>query len=200
MYLSIQVEKEDTPQSVRALSAALLAYASELEDVKTGETGATGYSDVGSCSYGPGVTGAAGNAPTVAIVDEIAEPTPTPKRTRKPAAAVAPVEVEPEPEVEDSLDDADVPADEEEPEDEPVTKPAKAAKAAPAAKANGKAAPEDKALRQEVLERFASYADEAGVLEGKALLQEFNAAKFSEVAAEDLKAFGKRLTVLEAAL
>lgn len=59
---------------------------------------------------------------------------------------------------------------------------------------------DDKALRQEVLERFASYADEAGVLEGKALLQEFKATKFSEVSGTDLRAFAKRLTVLEAAL
>ena len=54
--------------------------------------------------------------------------------------------------------------------------------------------------RQEVLERFASYADEAGVLEGKSLLGEFNATKFSEVAGTDLRAFAKRLTVLEASL
>jgi len=182
MHLSISLDNNDSAHQIRSLSTALLVYATNLET--NGRTsGEVGY----------GVTGASA---TVAITDEIggagapAETPEKPKRTRKPAAAAAP-EPEPEPEVEP---DPDLPADEEEEEEPEEPAPPKEAKK------NGKAAGDDKALRQEVLERFASYADEAGVLEGKALLGEFNASKFSEVSGTDLRAFAKRLTVLEAAL
>lgn len=178
MYLSIQVENNDTPEQVRRLAHALNAFALDLDGVKETPVGATSDS-----------TGASGGPADVS-------PTPAPKRTRKPAQTAA---VTPTPEVEDLADDEpdDTPA---EPEDdgEEQEAPAKGAKAN--GKHNGKAAGDDKALRQEVLERFASYADEAGVLEGKSLLGEFNATKFSEVAGTDLRAFAKRLTVLEASL
>lgn len=187
MHLSISVENYDSPQQIRSLANALSAYALDLET--NGRTsGEVGY-------------GAVGNAASVVVTDGLtvqsgapAETPEKPRRTRKPAAAAADPVPEPEPEPEP---DPDMPADDgddgEESEQEDPAPPKEAKK-------NGKAAGDDKALRQEVLERFASYADEAGVLEGKALLGEFNASKFSEVAGTDLRAFAKRLTVLEASL
>lgn len=186
MHLSISVENYDTPQQIRSLANALSAYALDLET--NGRTsGEVGY-------------GAVGSNVSVAVTDGLtvqsgapAETPEKPRRTRKPAAAAAadPVpEPEPEPDPDMPADDGDD-GEESEPEDPAPPKEAKK---------NGKAAGDDKALRQEVLERFASYADEAGVLEGKALLGEFNASKFSEVAGTDLRAFAKRLTVLEASL
>lgn len=174
MHLSISVENYDTPQQIRSLANALSAYALDIET--NGRT-----------------AGEVGTASAVRVEEPIdfgapAETPKAPKRTRKPAAAAADPEPEPDPDL--PPDDGDD-GEESEPEDPAPPKEAKK---------NGKAAGDDKALRQEVLERFASYADEAGVLEGKALLGEFNASKFSEVAGTDLRAFAKRLTVLEASL
>lgn len=178
MFLSVQLEAGDSPRQIRAASAALATYADNLEDRQCGEAGTA------SSTGGPGITAPAGPADVA----------PAPKRTRKSAQAVAP-DPEPEPEPEP---DQDLPADEEE-EEEDTPPPAQAKTNGKAnGKANGKG--DDEALRQEILERFAAYADEAGVLEGKALLKEFKAAKFSEIAAADLKGFGKRLSVLEASL
>jgi hypothetical protein len=173
MHLNISVENYDSPQQIRSLANALIAFSTELETNgrTSGEVGTASVTIAEPIDFG-----GAGSA---------AETPEKPKRTRKPAAAAAAPEVEPEPEP-----DPDLPPDED--EEEPA--------APKEAKKNGKAAGDDKALRQEVLERFASYADEAGVLEGKSLLGEFNASKFSEVAGTDLRAFAKRLTVLEASL
>jgi hypothetical protein len=182
MHLNISVENYDNPQQIRSLANALTLFANELET--NGRTsGQVGYAVEGSAAAVLVTDGIDG-------VGQTSGQTPDkPKRTRKPAAVAAP---EPEPE-----DDPDLPPEDsddgEESEPEPPAKEAKA-------KHNGKAAGDDKALRQEVLERFASFADEAGVLEGKSLLGEFNATKFSEVAGTDLRAFAKRLTVLEASL
>lgn len=131
-------------------------------------------------------SGEVGTASTITLASDAGQDAPVdkPKRVRKTAAATP----EPEPE-----EDPDTPPENSDDGEEDAPPPKEAKK-------NGKAAGDDKALRQEVLERFASYADEAGVLEGKALLGEFNAAKFSEVAGTDLRAFAKRLTVLEASL
>lgn len=179
MQLYVTLENGDSPHQIRSLSTALLAYATNLET--NGRTsGEVGYA----------------SEPLKAQPTDTAAETPEkapPKRTRKPAAAAA-LDPEPEP-------DPDLPPDDDEGDDGEESEPVPPAKEAKAnGKHNGKAAGDDKALRQEVLERFASYADEAGVLEGKSLLGEFNATKFSEVAGTDLRAFAKRLTVLEAAL
>jgi len=99
-------------------------------------------------------------------------------------------------------------------------KAAPKAKAAPAAKAkaNGKAAPKDKgddgeeqdepedegpdygALRLDLRGRFASWAEQVGMVEGKALLDSFDVAKFSELDNSQLAGFGKALTRAEAEL
>ena len=186
MHLNISVENYDSPQQIRSLANALIAFSTELE------TNGRTSGEVGYAVNTANLVGAAGSAASVLVTDGIdgvgqtSGQTPEkPKRTRKPAAAAA---VEPEPE-----EDPDLPPEDSDDGEEDAP-PAKEAKK------NGKAAGDDKALRQEVLERFASYADEAGVLEGKALLGEFKATKFSEVVGTDLRAFAKRLTVLEAAL
>ena len=176
MHLNISVENYDSPQQIRSLANALIAFSQELET--NGRTsGEVGYGAAGT-PVGENLTTLGGAA------SGSADQTPEkPKRTRRAAAA-------PDPEPEPDPDTPPVDSDDGE-EDAPPPKDAKK---------NGKAAGDDKALRQEVLERFASYADEAGVLEGKSLLGEFNASKFSEVAGTDLRAFAKRLTVLEASL
>jgi len=186
MHLSISVENYDSPQQIRSLASALTLFAGELET--NGRTSdAVGY---GAAGTPIGTSSTLGEKPTRYAdgsgAGEPGQTEPKPKRTRKAAAAAPEPEEDPDTPPEDS-DDGE--------EDAPPPKEAKAN-----GKLNGKAAGDDKALRQEVLERFASYADEAGVLEGKALLGEFNATKFSEVSGTDLRAFAKRLTVLEASL
>jgi hypothetical protein len=177
MHLNISVENYDSPQQIRSLANALIAFSTELET--NGRTSGEVGSASSSSTLG-GITLTSNGA------GEPGQTEPKPKRTRKAAAATPEPEEDPDTPPEDS-DDGE--------ESEPAPKEAKAN-----GKLNGKAAGDDKALRQEVLERFASYADEAGVLEGKSLLGEFNATKFSEVAGTDLRAFAKRLTVLEASL
>ncbi|MBD9674936.1 hypothetical protein IB275_30445 [Pseudomonas sp. PDM21] len=80
---------------------------------------------------------------------------------------------------------------------------------AAAAKAKPKAEPEEEEeedevdyakLRKAVRDRFVEYADQAGTLEAKSLLDEFDAPKFGELADGQLVAFGKRLAELEAEL
>jgi hypothetical protein len=100
-------------------------------------------------------------------------------------------------------------------EPEPVATQAKAnGKAAPKAKANGKAAPKPKAeeeeeedegtdygaLRLEIRTRFADWAEQVGMIEGKALLDEYSVGKFSELDNSQLEGFSKSLARLEAEL
>lgn len=95
-----------------------------------------------------------------------------------------------------------------EPEPEAPKAKAKAKPAATAAKAKPKAAEPDEeddgedydTLRQEIRSRFAAYAEEAGAVEGKALLDEHRVEKFSQLENSQLKAFSKALTRREAEL
>lgn len=99
-------------------------------------------------------------------------------------------------------------------EDEPVKAPAK--KAAPKAKAAKAKEPEPEPeveivdeeeegpdygkLRLEIRTRFANWAEQVGMIEGKALLDSFNVGKFSELDNSQLKAFSNKLAVMEADL
>lgn len=101
-------------------------------------------------------------------------------------------------------------------DDEPVAK-APAKKAAPKAKAATKAkepepepavvivdeeedGPDYGKLRLEIRTRFANWAEQVGMIEGKALLDSFNVGKFSELDNSQLKAFSNKLAVMEADL
>lgn len=107
------------------------------------------------------------------------------------------------------------------PEPEPETPPKPAAKgkangaAKPAAKANGKAKPapepeaeeeeEDEgpdygAMRLEIRTRFANWAEQVGMVEGKSLLDSFDVTKFSELDNSQLALFSKALAKQEAEL
>lgn len=55
-------------------------------------------------------------------------------------------------------------------------------------------------LRLEIRTRFADWAEQVGMIEGKALLDSFNVAKFSELDNSQLNAFSKKLAMLEADL
>lgn len=98
------------------------------------------------------------------------------------------------------------------PPDEPAPKVNGRAKPAAKAKANGKAKaePEEKgddgdeeegtdygALRLEIRTRFADWAEQVGMIEGKALLDEFSVGKFSELDNSQLDGFSKKLARLE---
>jgi len=101
-------------------------------------------------------------------------------------------------------------------DDEPVAK-APAKKAAPKAKAAAKVkepepepavviveeeeeGPDYGKLRLEIRTRFANWAEQVGMIEGKALLDSFNVGKFSELDNSQLKAFSNKLAVMEADL
>ena len=102
---------------------------------------------------------------------------------------------------------------------EPKTSAKTTAKpAAKAAKPNGKAKPaevvEDKgddgeeddegpdygAIRLEIRTRFANWAEQVGMIEGKSLLDSFDVGKFSELDNSQLAQFGKALARMEAEL
>lgn len=55
-------------------------------------------------------------------------------------------------------------------------------------------------LRLEIRTRFANWAEQVGMIEGKALLDSFNVGKFSELDNSQLKAFSNKLAVMEADL
>lgn len=110
------------------------------------------------------------------------------------------------------------PDPEPQPEPETPAKPAAKGKAngaaKPAAKANGKAKPapepeaeeeEDEgpdygAMRLEIRTRFANWAEQVGMVEGKSLLDSFDVTKFSELDNSQLALFSKALAKQEAEL
>ncbi|WP_223518231.1 hypothetical protein [Pseudomonas sp. BF-R-21] len=125
-----------------------------------------------------GETGTTGTGP--APVDAEPEPAevepakaPAKKAAPKAAKAVKAKEPEPEPEV---IEAAEVVEDDEE------------------------EGPDYGKLRLEIRTRFADWAEQVGMIEGKALLDSFQVAKFSELDNSQLKAFSNKLAMLEADL
>lgn len=111
--------------------------------------------------------------PAVVIVDEVEEPEPEPVKAAPKKAAPkgkAAKVKEPEPEP-----DVEVVEEEEE-------------------------GPDYGKLRLEIRTRFADWAEQVGMIEGKALLDSFNVGKFSELDNSQLNAFSKKLAMLEADL
>lgn len=128
--------------------------------------------EVGTCSYGSGQSAPAGETQPVEVEPEPAEvePVKAPAKKAAPKAKAAKAK-EPEPEVEV----AEVVEDDEE-------------------------GPDYGKLRLEIRTRFADWAEQVGMIEGKALLDSFNVAKFSELDNSQLKAFSNKLAMLEADL
>jgi hypothetical protein len=163
----------DSAAELNALSAFLLSLTSLPASQRSACYGGA-QTDAGLTSgetAGPVDTAAADPAPTVDVADD--EPVakaPAKKAAPKAKAAAKVKEPEPEPAV--------VIVEEEEEEEGPDY---------------GK-------LRLEIRTRFANWAEQVGMIEGKALLDSFNVGKFSELDNSQLKAFSNKLAVMEADL
>lgn len=123
---------------------------------------------------GTASTTGAGAVPVEAEPEQAeVEPKAAPKKAAPKAKAAKAKEPEPEPEV---VAAAEVVEDDEE------------------------EGPDYGKLRLEIRTRFADWAEQVGMIEGKALLDSFQVAKFSELDNSQLKAFSNKLAMLEADL
>jgi hypothetical protein len=171
MQLNITVDpSHDSAQELCALSDFLLSLAGPAVQGP-------------QCSHAPRTSGEtdniAGASPDVVIVDDVEpEPEPEPVATKAPAKKAAPK--------------AKAAAKAKEPEPAPVD-----AEVVDEPEEDG---PDYGKLRLEIRTRFADWAEQVGMIEGKALLDDFNVAKFSELDNSQLKAFSNKLAMLESDL